>query len=161
MKGSALAAATLVAAFVVAGCGDSPVEADPTPNPCVDFVGEIVPGDSFQGTLTPESCLREGWYHDRWRFEVESDQGLRFDLESDEFDPYLMLTDGTEHQIAADDDSGDGHNARLTGTLTAGSYILWASSVEELASGSYRLSVLEVEIQPVSAETASDPRRPW
>ncbi|MEC7962618.1 MAG: M10 family metallopeptidase [Pseudomonadota bacterium] len=57
-------------------------------------------------------------------------------------DPYLRLYDATGSQLAYDDDSGGGLNARLVYTAaTSGTYYIAASSFDDGSTGAYQLQV--------------------
>lgn len=109
----------------------------------------IALGDSASGVLGATSLrLEDDSAYDSFVFEGEANQTITIDMESDDFDPYLMVLDpATGEEIGADDDSGDGLNARLTVTLpAAGRYEIIANSMFSDGRGAYGLSVEQGEL---------------
>lgn len=62
------------------------------------------------------------------------------EMSADGLDSFLRLSrDGEE--VASDDDSGGGLNAKIETRLTPGEYVIEASSVDSSAEGSYRINI--------------------
>jgi len=145
-----LEAGTTTITAAANGVSDS-FELEVEPDPCTVLVGELVPGDTVEGELTEASCLIEGWFHDPWLLEMESSTTVQIDLSSEEFNPFLILTDSDVNEIAMDEDSGEGDDARISLELPAGFYFIWASTVGEQEVGEYQLSVIEVDAAATTA----------
>lgn len=112
--------------------------------PGCDPDGTLETGDTLTGSLAAADCaLLGGRPTDVWTLDLTGGATLSFDLGSDDFDAVLVLADATGIRIAADDDSGPGTDARITATLAAGSYQLWATSYGPGAGGTYRLTATE------------------
>ncbi len=129
------------------GVSDS-ITLEVRPDPCLASVGSVGIGDTVEGVLTEESCFLESWFHDAWDFEVEEETRVQIDLTSPDFNPFLILTDSVGSPLAEDDDSGEGFASRVQVTLPAGPYLLWASTSPEEETGSYALTVRELEELP-------------
>lgn len=97
----------------------------------------ITIGETVTGTLTAASPSA------RYTLEGLADVTITILLTSETFDSFLTLlgSDGTE--LASDDDSGGGKNARITDfTLPAdGTYTIVVESYNRVSSGDYELSV--------------------
>jgi hypothetical protein len=130
-------------AALLLACGDSVTD------PRFDrFMGcdvrDIFVNDARGGTLTSGDCRVQGAYTDMylldWRTEEEF---LIIDLESFDFDAYLVLYDWDtgevlhEHNNLNDFDT----DARLSGYLPRGRYVIAATSFEAGETGQYVLTV--------------------
>ena len=104
--------------------------------------GTISVGSTITGTLTPSDAQTDsGWYHEDYTFYGNSGQVILVDLESDDFDTFIDLYQGTRW-VAEDDDGGDGLDSRLVYTLPAsGEYIICVRSRYANRTGSYRLTL--------------------
>ena len=82
--------------------------------------GLIQVGQTVTGTLSSDDPEIPGdsTYFQRWILPVKSGQAFTVDLESTEFDAYLLLTRGRDEQLVENDDGGTGCNARLVYTAT-------------------------------------------
>ncbi len=105
-------------------------------------VSTIRVGSTIRGSLTPADVQTDsGWYHDDYTFSGSAGQVIQVDLESDEFDTFIDLYQGTRW-VAEDDDGGDGLDSRLVFTLPeTGSYTICARSRYANRTGSYTLSL--------------------
>ncbi len=104
-------------------------------------------GDTVAGALThDDGTSANGFPADAWRFEGRAGQRVRIDMASAEFDTYLELFDANGVSLATDDDGGpEGTNSRLIITLPAdGAYTVEARPFAS-ATGSYSLSLTEIE----------------
>jgi len=119
-------------------------EVEVVENPCATPVGQLAPGDSVTGELTEESCFLEEWFYDSWLLEIDAAVEVRIEVESDDFIPYVLLTDQFLNQLAENEATEPGEPAVLQGTLPAGDLLIWASSSETDQVGDYQLSVTEV-----------------
>ncbi|AOX01695.1 hypothetical protein BJP34_21645 [Moorena producens PAL-8-15-08-1] len=85
--------------------------------------------------------LNDNSYYNRHTFEGKAGEQITIELNSDEFDPYLILIDPDDNRIAKNNNSGEGKNARITVTLpTTGTYVIWANSYNKQETGNYSLS---------------------
>jgi hypothetical protein len=103
-------------------------------------VGTIEPGATVEGELTGESCLIEEWFTDLWLLELTTETIVQIDLTSADFDAALILWDELGNQFGLNEGPGD---ARLSGTLPAGNYVIGASTTAVGEVGVYELSVVE------------------
>jgi hypothetical protein len=121
------------------------------PYTCTNTPVVIAVGETRSGTLGAGDCVFDsGHYADAWRLTLASATTVRIDLTSSSFDAYLLLSDANGTTIASDDDGGDGFNSRLTLTLPAGQYTLWATSYNAGETGAYQLSVAATAGAPTS-----------
>jgi len=106
-------------------------------------VSEIVVDESRGGTLSSGDCLLEGAYTDMYYLEVFNDSNLIIDLESFDFDAYLVLYDRDTGELLADNDDLNSFDsdARLAGYLPRGRYVIGATSFDVGETGQYVLTV--------------------
>ncbi len=98
-----------------------------------------------QGALSSgDDMLEDGSLYDRYSFLGSSGQPIIIYLESQEFDPYLILLDPTGRRISENDDiSRTNRNSRLIITLPSeGTYTVLANSYEAGKVGVYKLQVV-------------------
>ncbi|HXM39306.1 MAG TPA: hypothetical protein VN908_11690 [Gemmatimonadales bacterium] len=92
--------------------------ATPADTVCRGFgrvAGMIQVGQTVTGNLTandPE-FTGDSTYFQRWILPVKAFQAFTVDLQSDDFDSYLILTRGRGEKLVENDDGGGGCNARL------------------------------------------------
>lgn len=106
----------------------------------------ILLGQVMSGTLSSsDATLGDGSYYKEYRFDAMQGDRLVISLDSDDFDPYLILgrlNGGSFDQVASDDDSGSGVNARIEYEVTAsGTYVIRANSWQEGSTGRFTLSL--------------------
>ena len=97
-----------------------------------------------QGMLSAgDSMLDDGSLYDAYKFSGSSGQQVIIYLESQDFDPYLILLDPAGRRISENDDiSRTDRNSRLVVTLPdTGTYTVVANSYEAGKNGGYRLKV--------------------
>lgn len=97
-----------------------------------------------QGSLTAgDAVLDDGSLYDQYTFSATSGQFATISLESDDFDPYLILLDPNGQRISENDDvSRTNQNARLVVTLpTTGVYTAVANSYESGKIGRYFINI--------------------
>lgn len=107
-------------------------------------VRDIYQGEARSGTLSSGDCRIQGAYTDMYFFDHRNDQDiLIIDLESFDFDAYLSIYDwDTGDLLYENDDVNDfDTDARLSGTLPRGRYVIAASSYEAGETGQYVLTV--------------------
>lgn len=100
------------------------------------------------GSLATSDCLSGGAYYDFWLFKASSTTEVALALTSGAFAPYLRLSivDVQGHAVLGNggvedaDDDGDGR-AAFSQTVSAGLYVVVASSVDEDERGDYTLRV--------------------
>lgn len=76
--------------------------------------GTVLLGQTVRGGLDPgDPFLRDSTYFERWTLPVTPGRPFTVDLQSADFDPYLVLIRSRGEEFAADDDGGPGCGARL------------------------------------------------
>ncbi len=79
-------------------------------------------------------------FFDLYAFEGRTGQRIQIDMTSREIDSFLILIDPNGNEVAQDDDSGGGSNAKIVATLPAdGTYLLMANSYDAGEAGTYSL----------------------
>ena len=98
--------------------GRAPAAADTVCRGFGQVAGLIEVGQTITGNLTAEDPQFTGdsTYFERWILPVKPNQAFTVDLQSDDFDAYLMLTRGRGEKLVSNDDGGGGCNARLVYT---------------------------------------------
>ena len=97
--------------------------------------------DSRTGTLSSsDGRFIHGGPAEAWRLDLAALATLRISLASQSFDALLIVTDLSMNVVAADDDFGGEGSALLVHTFAAGSYLIWAASVDPNGTGEYQLS---------------------
>jgi len=115
---------------------------------------ERAAADTFEGgqlsTFSPVSSrFRPGSYYALHRVYLQAGQTYQIDLQSGQFDTYLVLLDCHQQFVASDDDSGGNLNARIRYTVpSSGFYEVMVTSYRAGATGSYGLSVRGVYAGP-------------
>jgi hypothetical protein len=144
--------------WVVSGSG-SPVSYQLTVAPgrpvCTGGAGpSITVGATVSGMISAADCLFYGEYPATdWRLELEATTRIGVELTSTAFDALVAITDLHLDVVAWGYADGSGQ-ADLIATLPAGSYMVWAMSVDELF-GAFELSVQIAE--PYSCPVAPTP----
>ena len=98
-------------------------------------------GQTVSGSLSTTDCVSNGYYYDLYQFTLGSSRTIQISMNSSAIDSYLRLYDASGNLITEDDDGGDGNNARITRTLSAGTYRVMASSYATGETGAYTLGV--------------------
>ena len=110
----------------------------------------------IRGQLGSESSIlpSDGSFFDAYTFEGQVGQRIVIEMDSSEFNTYLILLEPDGGNLAQDDDGGGSGNARLITTLPrSGRYTVLANSRLAGETGQYRISVSELEQSPnTSAE---------
>ena len=97
--------------------------------------------DSRTGTLSSsDGRFIHGGPAQAWRLDLAALATLRISLTSQSFNALLIVTDLSMNVVAADDDFGGEGSALLVHTFAAGSYLVWAASVDANGTGEYQLS---------------------
>ncbi|MDA0865122.1 MAG: tetratricopeptide repeat protein [Cyanobacteria bacterium] len=90
-----------------------------------------------------DSILQDGSFYDSYPFEGEAGQTVTIQLESSDFDTYLLLTDSEGNALIENDDiSSSNFNSALTYTLpSSGTYNAIANSYDATGRGNYQITV--------------------
>ena len=108
----------------------------PTRSALAITIGSTIRQSLQEGDLQADS----GWYHDDYTFSGSRGDVVTIDMTSSDFDAYLDVYNGS-NRIAADDDGGDGLNARVVVTLPeTGTFTICARSRYANRTGSYTLT---------------------
>lgn len=102
----------------------------------------VLDGSIITGTLGRGSSVLpvDNSFFDLYTFNGRARQRVQIDMASRDIDSYLILIDPNGNEVAQDDDSGGGSNARVVATLPLdGTYLLMANSYETGQAGTYRL----------------------
>lgn len=82
-----------------------------------------------------------------YRFDGRAGQQVVIEMASREIDPFLILVAPNGREVAQDDDSAGGKNARIVATLPiSGTYLLLANSYQAGEAGSYSLRGLATAV---------------
>lgn len=115
---------------------------------CAGFgpvAGTVALGETVMGGLERDDPMLEDSTHfERWTLSVPAATMFTVDVESQEFDPYVLLALGRGETLGADDDSGPGCWARLTHVTWDARplrIIVSSSNVPPRQTGSYFLRV--------------------
>ncbi|MGE0740107.1 MAG: pre-peptidase C-terminal domain-containing protein [Hyphomonadaceae bacterium] len=110
--------------------------------------GRAVSGELRAGDAT----LRSGEFSDAYTFQGRAGQRVIISLQSNAFDPYIILIGPGGFQQDNDDDPNGGLNSRLDVTLPAdGEYRIGATSFAAGSTGSYTLLVQDGSAAPQQA----------
>lgn len=98
-------------------------------------------GMTVNGTLDDSNQLpSHDGYVQAWALDVDDNAKVVIDLQSEDFDPVLILVGPGLAQPLTDDDSGGGHNARLELRVSQrGSFRLVVSSFRRRETGRYQV----------------------
>lgn len=130
-------------ALLLAACGDYA-----TGPGLQTFMGcpvqQIYADEARSGTLRTSDCRVQGAYAHMYLLDHRREQDfLIIDLESVDFDAYLVLYDAQTGQLLYENDDINEFDtdARLSGTLPRGRYIISATTFEAGETGRYVLTV--------------------
>jgi uncharacterized protein YjdB len=102
----------------------------------------IVPPATVTATLTTSACqLGDASYADRYELRLPVSSIVTLNLRSTTLDAFLFIESASGELVGRDDDGGSGTDSRLTVTLDAGTYIVYANSVGQPSVGPYILSI--------------------
>jgi Big-like domain-containing protein len=104
----------------------------------------IALGASVAGMLAPGDCEVpvDGSLADVYELMLAAAATVQVDQTSTELDPYVGLFNASGTLLAEDDNGGGGTSARVTLSLAAGRYRIWANSARAGEKGAYGLSVV-------------------
>lgn len=135
----------LSAGFLAAlgACGDFVTEPDLRSFMGCPIIDILVIDQSRTGTLASGDCRVDGYLTDMYQLEVYNDRDVIIDLESGDFDAYLVLYDRETGELLADNDdlNETDSDARMSGFLPRGSYVIAATSYNVGEGGQYVLTV--------------------
>jgi len=101
----------------------------------------LAAGQNVSGSLVTSDCLvGQGSYGKMYRISLTATTSLQLDLSSGAFDPLMTLVDAGGNLLASDDNGGGGTSARITRTLTAGTYYVTATSAIPATTGAFSLT---------------------
>jgi len=104
--------------------------------------GTVIPGRLTRGSHV---LADDNSFFDIYAFEGKAGQRVQIDMTSGEIDSYLILLDPNGNDLAQDDDSGGGTNARLSVILPRdGIYLVMANAYEAGQTGSYNLRAVAI-----------------
>jgi hypothetical protein len=99
-------------------------------------------GTTVNGTLAAGDCtIFDGTFADVYKITVSANATVQVDMTSSAFDAFLWLFDSNFVSVTSDDNGGGGTNARISRSLTAGTYYIEANSFAFGQSGAYTLTV--------------------
>jgi hypothetical protein len=103
-------------------------------------------GSGVSGNIGYTGCqYTDATFADIYQIQLSSDTAIDLQLDSGDFDAYLVLLDAKGNLVDQDDDSGGGTNARITHQLAAGTYYVVAKPFTDYTSGgAYSLSVSQL-----------------
>jgi hypothetical protein len=134
-------------------------EMDPPPAPTAT---PIAIGATVSGELTESSAIREEDGAPYQLFSVRGNgQRVRIQMRSENFDAYLHLMrvmEARQEEVASDDDSGGGTDARINATLD-GDYVILARAFSASGRGQFTLSVTEAQTVRVVQRHLQDGRQ--
>lgn len=135
-----------------------PPRANDTPVPNRDAGGSVI---DENGTLRRgDEALRTGEFMDRYEFEGREGQHVVVHLESEDFDPYLILKDPNDEQQENDDLGDSRTESQIDYVLTtSGTHVVMVTSYEAGETGDYHLTVtLEGEGERPAPARDPEPR---
>ena len=105
--------------------------------------GPIQPGSPISGTLGSDDPVRDdGSYYEAFQLNAQEGARLVITLQSEDFDPYLVLVSPSGELEANDDEAEGVLNSRLETTLDeSGTWLIVANTLREGETGDYRLTV--------------------
>ncbi len=113
-----------------------------------------------QGRLTNRSSrLRDGSRYNLYEFSGEAGQEVRIQLESSDFDTYLILIGPDDQPLAENDDrtSGDTNSELVLNLPATGTYRLVANALDSRGRGDYQVAVYATETSRNTAQEKPDP----
>ncbi len=97
---------------------------------------------SERGTLQPQDVqLPSGEYVDLFDFDWQAGDRVELDLQSNDFDTYLILAGPNNFYVDNDDDGGTNRSYIITDLMYSGSYTVGVTSYDPRETGDYDLTV--------------------
>ncbi|MBD2138358.1 M48 family metalloprotease [Anabaena sp. FACHB-1237] len=113
-----------------------------------------------QGNLKPSDSVitDDSTFYDQYTFSGSKNQSIKIYLESQDFDPYLMLLDAQGNKLAENDDRGeDSSNSFLHVSLPKqNTYRVVVNSYQPQSQGKYNLRVVEDNLDELSENDLKD-----
>ena len=100
---------------------------------------------TVSGELTADDCRYpdDQSFYDAWTFQGVAGQTVQITMRSTSVDSFLFLYDPSGFEVESNDDSGGGHDARITYQVTtSGTYTIYANTFAPGQVGSYTLELL-------------------
>jgi len=137
-------------ALVLAGCGGG-ARVAPVRGGSITIPGEVA------GTLTRrDQRLNDNSVYQAWSFYGTAGQNVQIDVLSRDFDAFAILQGPAGNEIARDDDSGEGTDARVQVFLpTSGTYRVLANAFRPGQTGRYVLRLSSLGQAAVAAPVVS------
>lgn len=113
-----------------------------------------------QGRLTNRSSrLRDGSRYNLYEFSGDAGQEVRIQLESSDFDTYLILVGPDDQPLAENDDraSGDTNSELVLNLPATGTYRIVANALDSRGRGEYQIAVYPTETSRNTAQQKPDP----
>jgi len=114
-------------------------------DPCVHcIVGEAACDGTVAGEITAGDCpLGDGSNIDLWELTLDERKAVNIELESLEFDPYLILVDQNCVQVVANNDCPNGElgTSCVQAWLDPGTYYIVANTFNPAETGAYDIRV--------------------
>ncbi len=126
--------------------GKPPAPGDSTCRAFGRVTGLIQVGRTVTGTLSADdpTLASDSTYYERWVLPVNAKQSFTVDLESTDFDAYVVLTRARGDKLVDNDDGGGGCNARLVYTAQDDHPLrIFVNTQGRNQSGRYTLRVSE------------------
>jgi hypothetical protein len=138
----AVATLMLGLGLAVAGCA-RPAPTIPANLVLQGTVGQILKGQTVTGQLSlSDARLSDNSVYQAWTYVGRAGERIQVDVMSSNFDAYVIIQNAGGVQLASDDDSGGGTNARVVFALPyAGAYRIVANTYRQGAYGTYTISV--------------------
>jgi hypothetical protein len=116
--------------------------------PFCEARGTLSLDGAIDGLITYTGCPFKGTFADLYQITLKADTALDLRLNSPDFDAYLTLLDAKGNVVEEDDDSGGNTNARVSASLSSGTYYIVARPFGDfLQHGSYTLSARTAELE--------------
>lgn len=113
---------------------------------------QIAMGQMMSGTLNmADPVFTDGTHYKQFTFYGQAGQSIQIDVISSDFDAFCLLLDANSNELARDDDSGEGLNARVTRVLSyTGMYKIIVNTYRSGAYGSFTVSLQGAGGMPVA-----------
>lgn len=104
-------------------------------------------GQTLESRLGESSVNLDNIAYETWQFSGKVGQQVIIEMTSEDFDSLLKLTAPDGNVLVIDDNGGVGYNARISIKLPMnGKYTIEATTVWQMRSGNYRLTVTNIEV---------------
>jgi len=101
-----------------------------------------------------DTTLESGEFYDTFSFLAEPGDRIRVDLNSNEFDTYLIVVPPTGEQIENDDADSASHSSLDFAASETGRYVVYATSYSEGETGDYLLTIAAAQPDENTTEIA-------